>query len=470
MVAKTNRALRVRGVLAIAGALALANCSPPPGGDAGDGGDASVDVRTDTPGDVIRPDVQEPDVEQPDVQEPDVEQPDVVVPPDEPPPPVDVVMPPDEPPPPVDVVMPPDDVVVPPDEPMPPMDVVVPDDVPMPPMDGGGGGDASDMDAAVQPDMGTPPDDVVVPPDMGTPDMGTPTEGGTGPTFTTRMVVACGTSCSSPLDAVPSSDGATIYFTGFTPTGEAAVFRVAAAGGAISTVASGNGLALPVSVALSNDDMTLFVADSAAVRNGSDANGAVFRLAVAGGMPSVFDTGVELTRATSLAVASDGASLLVSATRIFDGVGAVFRLPIAGGTSSTLAADLVYPAGLSQGAGGAVVVFDLQNNNPRLGQAMTIATGSMRSAPLMASATMQAGFPAGLSHTVDGSGVLISGSVAGQTSLLTFVSGSTATSPVAASSGMAQPLGLHRARLSNTWAVADESAMGNGAIFVVTAR
>ena len=36
--------------------------------------------------------------------------------------------------------------------------------------------------------------------------------------------------------------------------------------------------------------------------------------------------------------------------------------------------------------------------------------------------------------------------------------------------GMVTPLGLHRARMADTWAVADEGAGDSGQIFLVTVR
>ncbi len=44
------------------------------------------------------------------------------------------------------------------------------------------------------------------------------------------------------------------------------------------------------------------------------------------------------------------------------------------------------------------------------------------------------------------------------------------TNPTALSTGMVQPLGLHRARMRNVIAVADESATDTGAIFVLETR
>jgi sugar lactone lactonase YvrE len=321
---------------------------------------------------------------------------------------------------------------------------VTPDGAVVPPADGAtvlpdGGGTGSD--AGTTPDGTTPP--------------GTPTS---------RLVAACGTVCSRPLDAVPTANGETIYFTAFTPDGVPGVFRVAAAGGAITLVAGGGGLTLPVGIAIGRDDATLYIADLSATRGGDTTAGAVFTVPAAGGTPMVLDVGREVVRPASITVSTDGAHLFVTGERASDGARAVFEVPVGGGTAEVRADDLADPSGVSQAPDGRVIVHD----TVRSGEHSATAVLVMGSGTVPYAAGLVAGYPAGLSFSMDGRALLFSGSLGRTAGRLTYSPApGEVMNPPALSMGMVQPLGLHRARGANVYAVADEAAMDNGAIFVV---
>lgn len=292
-----------------------------------------------------------------------------------------------------------------------------------------------------------------------------------------RVIVNCGTVCQRPLDAVPDSTGRNVYFTAFTAADVPAVFRVAVpAAGAMPAVPTlliaGMGMALPLGIAISPDDATLYIADPGADRGTAEADlgaGAVFAIAAAGGTPRVLALGATLVHPNAVSISSDGADLLVSAQLLNATTGdrthGVFRAPRAGSAASVVAMNLSGPSGVSQATGGAVVVADLRRTGPRAGAAVTISPG----APAAVTGDLVANFPAGLAHTLDGRGILISGAAQGSAGLLTVVVGDGGVSaPAGLSSGMVTPLGLHRARTVDVWSVADENAGDNGQIFLVT--
>jgi hypothetical protein len=318
------------------------------------------------------------------------------------------------------------------------------------------GGDASDV---IRPNDGG--DTVDVPTDS-PPDV---TDGGSTTPTTATMVVACGTVCTHPLDAVPSSDGSTIYFTAFNADGLGSVYSVPATGGTITPIAPG-AFEYPVAIAISNDGNTLFVADAAAIRGTQGAVGEVFSLGVSSGTPTPLHLDMSLIRPSALTVSADGMNLLVSGIRASDEQPSVFQVSIAGGSATALATDLADPSGISIAPDGTTIVHDTIRTGERSASAVRI----MGSSTTPQTSGLVAGYPAGLAFSTDGTGVLLSGSLGGTGGLITWapMGGGSPSNPAALSTGMVQPLGLHRARMQNVWAVADDQAGGgNGAIFLV---
>ncbi len=297
---------------------------------------------------------------------------------------------------------------------------------------------------------------------------------GSMPSMSTRVIVNCGTACSRPLDAIPNSMGTAVFFTAFTPTGEPAVFRatIPAAGAPPATptvVAMSNGLEFPVGITLSNDDNTLYVADQSADRGMDPGLGAIFSLPASGGTPAVLNVGTELVQPASITISTDGNDLLIAGQQRND-MGqqrALFRVPRAGGAAMVLTNNLVDPSGVSQGPMGNIIVHDTRRGGARSATAVTVGASSVTDF----AGNLVANYPAGLAFATDSRSALFSGADPDVgDGLLTF-SGADGrpAAPASLSAGMQTPLGLHRARTMNAWAVADESAGGNGQIFLVTA-
>lgn len=330
-------------------------------------------------------------------------------------------------------------------------------------------------DAAVDAPVDAPKPDVppadVTPPDVAA---DVPADApAAGPTA--RAVVDCGTVCMRPLDAVPNAAGTVVFFTAFTPTGEAAVFRasVPAEGAPPATptvVTMGGGLEFPLGITISNDDATLYVADQSADRGAESDIGAVFSIPAMGGAPTVVALGAELVRPAAITISADGNDLLVSGQRATatDLTRALFRVPRGGGSITLLTTNLVDPSGVSQAPSGVIICHDTRRGGARSATAVVVGAAAVTDF----AGGLVANYPAGLAYAMDSRSALFSGAdpEVGD-GLLTFAGpDGRPAAPAALSAGMSTPLGLHRARMRDAWAVADESANGAGQVFLVTAR
>lgn len=336
--------------------------------------------------------------------------------------------------------------------------------------------DATDAPPTDTPSADTTPPDDTQPQTDASSDTPSDTPADT-PTITmaTRAVVDCGTVCVRPLDAVPNAAGTVVFFTAFTPAGEAAVFRanVPSAGSAPATpmmITSGGGLEFPLGITISNDDMTLYIADQSADRGTETDVGAVFSVAASGGTATSINVGTELVRPAAISMSVDGNDLLISGQRRTDTdlTRALYRVPRAGGAATLLTTDLVDPSGVSQAPGGAIIVHDTRRGGARSATAVVVGASSVSDL----AGGLVAGYPAGLSYAMDSRSALFSGADPSVgDGLLTFAGpDGRPTAPASLSSGMSTPLGLHRARSGDTWAVADETANGAGQVFLITSR
>lgn len=295
------------------------------------------------------------------------------------------------------------------------------------------------------------------------------------PMPTPRVIVNCGTVCERPLDAVLDGMGRTVFFTAFTAAGAPGIFRAAVpAPGAMpaapTLIVAGMGLVFPSGLAISNDDATLYIADMAADRGSTEETlglGSVFSVAATGGTPMPITLGASVVHPTALTVSVDGADLLVSAQRLeSDGTRThgVFRAPRAGSASPASMVNLRAPSGISQSPGGAIVVLDLRRNGPRAATAVTVAPGG----PVFFGGDLVASYPAGLAHSLDGRSILVAGAPEGAEGTLSLIGpDGRPTTPAPLSQGLVAPLGLHRARLVDAWAIADERAGDTGQVFLL---
>jgi sugar lactone lactonase YvrE len=171
-------------------------------------------------------------------------------------------------------------------------------------------------------------------------------------------------SLCTPLDAVLSPDGTQIYYTALDATGSGAVFNVACGGGTPSTLASG--LLFPVSLVVSGDGKTIFVADLG-IDDDVDATkaGAIYSLTATGGAFSeIGSTRGYKPRALELVSSSGTDTIYFTGT---DPTGAAGLFKLAGGAVSAIATGgFVEPSGLAVDGTGVAYVADVSDSMARV--------------------------------------------------------------------------------------------------------
>lgn len=266
-----------------------------------------------------------------------------------------------------------------------------------------------------------------------------------------------GAEFTSPTDAVSSPDGTQFYFAAFTMEGDAALFRVPAVGGAVTTLHRGAPLVYPSGLVLSCDGATLYVADTQAdtdTTDDADGTGSVLSISVEGGTPSALGTGV-IAAPNALAMGPDCQTLAVSA-RTADGAPAVFRARVDGSTPTVLAvgAPLVAPSGVHVDPTDVAWVMDhLAEGEDGPGVLFQIPTDG---APSIVVSGLILGTPAGVSLTAGGGNAVISGRDESGAGTLTVVNlGTGATSETMLPTGFVDPAGLRTARSAPIFALVD---------------
>ena len=269
----------------------------------------------------------------------------------------------------------------------------------------------------------------------------------------------------APFDATPDPDGKFVYFTALTKDGDPAVFKATAAkGGAVTKLASGPPLASPVSIAISEDGKTLFIADTAADNAaGDDDYGAVFALSTDGGPPSAV-AGTEGTGPRAVEVA-DG-QLWVTGTKA--GVPGLRKMPVGGGALSDVAvgAPFADPSGVTISSKGVAYVADTGATSAAL---IKVENGTAT----VVTTNVPVGFPAGVALTKEETTVMISGfdPATGHDTVFAIDVGNPADTSNRFDDVINQfteSAGLHRAKGSNTFAWADSQAGGTGTVYVLT--
>jgi sugar lactone lactonase YvrE len=269
----------------------------------------------------------------------------------------------------------------------------------------------------------------------------------------------------SPFDATPDSKGQNVYFTAIaSDSGLPAVFSALASGGGIKKLAEGAPLVAPFGIAISDDDGTLYVADSG-VDHGEDARkGGILKLATNGGAPTLV-TGTEKLEARGLEIAN---GTLFFTGRSEDGKAGVFKVPAAGGAVSPVAvgAPFTAPSGIAIGPDGAMYVGDAQSD---VGAAVyrVPANGG---APELIKGDIGLGYPAGVALTKDGSTLLISGRDPGQGTDVVYrvvLASKESTQITDAVGAFEEAAGLHRAKGADVFAWADRFANNTGTVYVL---
>ena len=276
---------------------------------------------------------------------------------------------------------------------------------------------------------------------------------------------------AGPIDASPSPDGATIYFTALgaqTP----GLFGVAATGGEVRSLAQGVPLVMPLGLAVSTDGRTVFVADSAAASDQSMA-GQVFAVDASGGeLEPLAATAGTGARALTVVQENGVDVLYFSGVDPSDGQPAVMRLADDGMlTVVAKGAPLVEPGGLAVATDGILYVADRLAAGDGLGSIFRIADGTIDTL----AERVRLGNPVGLALTTDDALLLASAlnpaTGRAQVLLIDLASGQQAiiNRVIEANSGSG---GVHRAANTNVFAWADfrggRGGQGNeGGVYVI---
>jgi len=303
--------------------------------------------------------------------------------------------------------------------------------------------------------------------------------------FTAVDVVARVGSFQHPLDATPSPDGATIYFVSIGDDGPG-VFSVPASGGAVTTIAVGDPLVRPSSVAIATDGSRLFVGD---VRAGSaEAPGAILTMPAAAadrpGPAAAADTpgpargdakrpsvlpGTEGRAVRGLDVVHRDGGDVIYFTGIdpAGGGSGLFRVAASGGAVSTVAAGPPF-ASLDSVVVSAAGVSYVSDRGPAPGQGAIFRIDAGTVAPVLSGVRL--GAPAGVT-LIDGDATLLVSSEDGTTQadqvlFVDLATGKQAVASAVIGANKASSGGLHRAFNAPVLAWADS----NGQVFRVRLR
>jgi len=256
-----------------------------------------------------------------------------------------------------------------------------------------------------------------------------------------------------PRDAVPSADGSVIYFTATTSNGPA-VLRVAAAGGAVSTLTQGAPLVNPTGIALSSDSGRIFVADPA-----EGTGGAIVTLAAtAGPQTPVVVAGTAGRSPRGLDVVSRGGTDVIyfTGTDPANGAAGLFTVPASGGAVDTVAQGSTFtaPDSVVVASGGTAYVSDQGTGSGR-GEVFGVAGG--RVMPVLTNLNL--GTPGGVTLVDHDAVLLVSsqnrGNGSDQVLFLDLATGRTATASKVIGLNMNSSGGLHAAGDSAVAAWAD---------------
>jgi DNA-binding beta-propeller fold protein YncE len=319
--------------------------------------------------------------------------------------------------------------------------------------DTGGGG----MDASVQMDTGTRTDAAV---GMDVPEGQDVT---TAPVEFSQLTGVGTQGFVFPIDAVPDPDANNVYFVALGTEGPA-IFKVAAAGGAPTVVFEGDPLAGPMGINISTDGTTLYVADV-----GSEdglSRGTIYAIPTAGGSATAV-SGTENTLPVGIDVVRAGAAdeLWFTGTNPDNGSRAVMRVSAAGGARTVVddGEPFVDLSGIAVDSAQNAYVIDTE------GFVYKVTSGS---APTTILSNIKTGYPAGIALSMDARVLFVSARdpVTGKDLLYRVVlSDNNRTETFNTGiENFSEPGGLHRAHNRDTFAWNDQLAGMSGTVYLVT--
>jgi hypothetical protein len=259
-------------------------------------------------------------------------------------------------------------------------------------------------------------------------------------------VAARSGSFQQPLDAAPSPDGSTIFFTATGPNG-VGVFGVPAAGGTVTTVTDGDPFVRPTAVAVASDGSHVYVADG---RIGAlDTPGAILTAPVTSvsQLATVLPgTQGRTPRGLDVVHRDSGDIVYFTGTDPTTGSSGVFQIPGAGGTVTTVAEGPPFASADSVvvTAQGVAYVSD-RGAVPGQGQILRVTGGT--ATPILTG--LHLGAPAGITLIHDDATLLVSTldpqTQADQLTFVDLATGKTAVSTKGIGTNINTSGGLHRA-------------------------
>jgi sugar lactone lactonase YvrE len=278
-----------------------------------------------------------------------------------------------------------------------------------------------------------------------------------------------------PVDATPSPDGTEIYFIANSKVADednigfqrqAAIYKVAAAGGPVTKLFQGEPLVSPFGITISGDGQTLYIADSGSVTSEERSDGRVYSLGVGGGAPTPL-AGTDGLAPGGVEVSGD--ALYITGKK--DGRAGLFKTGLGGGDVTAVAASGVFtdPSGVAIAHNGDAYVVD--SGSAMSGQALaSVVKVSPDGKTEVVLEGLSVGHPAGVALSADDAKIFVSGFDPAKGTDVVFTVDAkthavgTFTDQI---SEFTESAGLHRARNLNVFAWADSHANRTGTVYVL---
>jgi hypothetical protein len=226
---------------------------------------------------------------------------------------------------------------------------------------------------------------------------------GDGTLATSKLVATGGAEFVSPFDATPSPDGCSVYFTAIAADGTGAVFSALADGTGLKRLDTPGTLVSPLSITVSTDGATLFVADPGYASDAASGDitkdaGAILTLASGGGAVTVLAEG-GAPRSVSI-VNEGGTDQLYYGASSATGA-SIYKIAAAGGSGAEVVAT-GEPGGIDSADGTTLYAVA----STATGGTLLKITGGTATALVTG---LHVGLSAGVAVASDGSAVVISG-------------------------------------------------------------